>query len=267
MKKFGLIGEKLPHSFSKILHNTAFEVLNLNYEYELYEIDVDTAQNIKDFMKKNNLDGINVTIPYKRTVMDGLDFISEEAEKIGAVNTIKNINGKLYGYNTDYYGFMYQLNVNNVEINNSRVVILGSGGASKAVISCVKDLGAKEVYLVSRNKSDKQAKNDVNLIDYEDLKEIKAQVIVNTTPVGMYPKDDFSPVNEDIIKNFDYVIDVVYNPLKTKFMEIGENLGKKTCGGIEMLIMQGLKSEEIWNDFVISKEDTNKIISKLKKEI
>lgn len=267
MKKFGLIGEKLPHSFSKILHDTAFDVLNLNYEYELYEIDVNTAKNIKDFILKNELDGINVTIPYKRTVMDALDFISEEAEKIGAVNTIKNVNGKLYGYNTDYYGFMYEIKANNVEINNSRVVILGSGGASKAVISCVKDMGANKVYLVSRNKLDKKADNSVNLIDYEDLKEIKGDVIINTTPVGMYPNIDASPVGEDIIENFNYVVDVVYNPLKTKFMQIGEGLNKKICGGIEMLIMQGLKSEEIWNDFNISKSDIDKIITKLKKEI
>lgn len=267
MKKFGLIGEKLPHSFSKILHDTAFDVLNLNYEYELYEIDVNTAKNIKDFILKNELDGINVTIPYKRTVMDNLDFISEEAEKIGAVNTIKNVNGKLYGYNTDYYGFMYEIKANNVEINNSRVVILGSGGASKAVISCVKDMGANKVYLVSRNKLDKKADNSVNLIDYEDLKEIKGDVIINTTPVGMYPNIDASPVGEDIIENFNYVVDVVYNPLKTKFMQIGEGLNKKICGGIEMLIMQGLKSEEIWNDFNISKSDIDKIITKLKKEI
>lgn len=267
MKKFGLIGEKLPHSFSKILHDTAFDVLNLNYEYELYEIDVNTANNIKDFILKNELDGINVTIPYKRTVMDALDFISEEAEKIGAVNTIKNVNGKLYGYNTDYYGFMYEIKANNVEINNSRVVILGSGGASKAVISCVKDMGANKVYLVSRNKLDKKADNSVNLIDYEDLKEIKGDVIINTTPVGMYPNIDASPVGEDIIENFNYVVDVVYNPLKTKFMQIGEGLNKKICGGIEMLIMQGLKSEEIWNDFNISKSDIDKIITKLKKEI
>ncbi len=267
MKKFGLIGEKLPHSFSKILHDTAFDVLNLNYEYELYEIDVNTAKNIKDFILKNELDGINVTIPYKRTVMDALDFISEEAEKIGAVNTIKNVNGKLYGYNTDYYGFMYEIKANNVEINNSRVVILGSGGASKAVISCVKDMGANKVYLVSRNKLDKKADNSVNLIDYEDLKEIKGDVIINTTPVGMYPNVDASPVGEDIIENFNYVVDVVYNPLKTKFMQIGEGLNKKICGGIEMLIMQGLKSEEIWNDFNISKSDIDKIITKLKKEI
>lgn len=267
MKKFGLIGEKLPHSFSKILHDTAFDVLNLNYEYELYEIDVNTAKNIKDFILKNELDGINVTIPYKKTVMDALDFISEEAEKIGAVNTIKNVNGKLYGYNTDYYGFMYEIKANNVEINNSRVVILGSGGASKAVISCVKDMGACEVYLVSRNKLDKKADNSVNLIDYDDLKEIKGDVIINTTPVGMYPNVDASPVGRDIIENFNYVVDVVYNPLKTKFMQIGESLNKKICGGIEMLIMQGLKSEEIWNDFNIDKSDIDKIITKLKEEI
>ncbi len=121
--------------------------------------------------------------------------------------------------------------------------------------------------LCSRNKLDKKADNSVNLIDYEDLKEIKGDVIINTTPVGMYPNIDASPVGEDIIENFNYVVDVVYNPLKTKFMQIGEGLNKKICGGIEMLIMQGLKSEEIWNDFNISKSDIDKIITKLKKEI
>lgn len=267
MKKFGLIGEKLPHSFSKILHNIAFEVLDLDYGYDLYEIDLNTAKDIKSFMIENELDGINVTIPYKETVMESLDHISEEAEKIGAVNTIKNVGGKLYGYNTDYYGFLYTLNSNNINIDNKTVVILGSGGASKAVVECVKDLKAKSIYLVSRNKNDKKTKDGIALIDYNDLKDIRGEVLINTTPVGMYPKTDFSPVGKDIISNFNNVVDVVYNPLETKLMKIADSLGKKSFSGLTMLIMQGLKSEEIWNDFKFTEEEINIIVNKVKKEI
>lgn len=267
MKKFGLIGEKLPHSFSKILHNIAFEILNLDYEYELYEIDLNTADDIKSFMIDNELDGINVTIPYKETVIKSLDSISEEAKKIGAVNTIKNIKGKLYGYNTDYYGFSYTLKSNDININNKTVVILGSGGASKAVIECVKDLNAKSIYLVSRNKTDKETKDGIVLIDYKDLEDIKGEVLINTTPVGMYPKIDFSPVGEDIISNFNNVVDVVYNPLETKLMKTANKLGKNSFSGLTMLIMQGLKSEEIWNDFKLTKQEIDLIENKVKKEI
>ncbi|WP_290770652.1 shikimate dehydrogenase [Anaerofustis sp.] len=267
MKKFGLIGEKLPHSFSKILHGIAFDVLGLDFEYELYEVSKESAIHIKEFMNKYNLNGLNVTIPYKQVVMDNIDVISTEAKRIGAVNTILNADGVLYGYNTDYYGFKYTLENNNIDVKNKKVVVLGSGGASKAVLACLEDLKASKVYLVSRNKENKKVARDVELIDYEGLKSVKGELIVNTTPVGMYPNTDFSPVYEDILSNFNVSVDVIYNPLVTKFMKISKKLGKRTYSGLEMLIMQGLRSEEIWNDFKISKEDIGIIINKVKKEI
>jgi len=267
MKKFGLIGEKLPHSYSKVLHNALFDVLKLDYEYELYEIDYNTASNIKSFMIENNLEGINVTIPYKQTVLNSLDFISDEAKKIGAVNTIHNVEGKLYGYNTDYFGFLYTLESNNISIKNKTVVILGSGGASKAVLQCIKDLKAKSIYIVSRNKKDKSLSFDVNLIDYKDLENIKGEVLINTTPIGMYPKTNFSPVSEDIVKNFNHIVDIVYNPLETEIMKMALSNDLKAYGGLTMLIMQGLKAEEIWNGFKVSKEDIDLITDKVKKEI
>ena len=126
---------------------------------------------------------------------------------------------------------------------------------------------AKSIYLVSRNKTDKKTKDGIALIDYNDLKDIRGEVLINTTPVGMYPKTDFSPVGKDIISNFNNVVDVVYNPLETKLMKIADSLGKKSFSGLTMLIMQGLKSEEIWNDFKFTEEEINIIVNKVKKEI
>lgn len=267
MKKFGLIGEKLPHSYSKILHNILFKVLNLDFEYELYEIDLSTAKDIKAFMIENNLDGINVTIPYKETVLLSLDYISDEAKKIGAVNTIHNVNGKLYGYNTDYFGFLYTLTSNNIDVKDKDVVILGSGGASKAVLECIKDNFANNIYLVSRNKNKKFIDKSIKLIDYTDLETIKGDLLINTTPIGMYPNIEECVISKKIINNFDNIIDVIYNPLETKLMKQAKELGKNAYGGLIMLIMQGLRAEEIWNDFKISKEDINLVQEKFKKEI
>lgn len=265
-KKFGLIGEKLPHSFSKILHTLMFKHLKLNYEYDLYEVDINTAKNIKEFILENNLDGINVTIPYKETVMCSLDEISKEAKEIGAVNTILNKDGKLIGYNTDYYGFLYTLKKYNINVQNNICVVLGTGGASKAIIQCLKDLKAKKIYIVSRNKENKSINNE-SLIDYTDLKNINGEVLINTTPVGMYPNIDFSPVDENIVRNFNNVVDIVYNPLETKLMKISKEENVKACCGIDMLIMQGLKSEEIWNEFTLLDIDIKEITDNVIREI
>lgn len=144
-------------------------------------------------------------------------------------------------------------------------MVLGTGGASKAVVTYLLDKGVKKIYLVSRNhKNESDYKDDrVEYTTYEEIEEIKGDVIINTTPVGMYPKTGVSPVGESIIKNFDTLIDIIYNPRVTEFLAIGEKLNKKVCGGLEMLVGQAIKSEEVWQEMDIDDEVFDKVFSKI----
>lgn len=263
MEFFGLIGEKLSHSLSSEIHEDVFKYLNVNCAYKLFEIEKNNINKIWDALRVLSIRGINVTIPYKEVIMEGLDEISEEAKKIGAVNTVFNKNGKLIGYNTDYYGFKYMLLDKNINVKNKKAVILGTGGASKAVLACLLDLGAEEVILVSRSKKENKYNDKVKYITYDELKSIKGEVIINTTPVGMYPNTLESPVSKDIINNFNSVVDIVYNPLETEFLKYGRELNKVTCGGLMMLVVQAIYAEEIWQERRIDKKVILNIYNKL----
>lgn len=247
IKQFGLIGEKLGHSLSPTIHNKIFEILNIQASYKLFPVPMENIEQLAEWIKIFDISGVNVTIPYKQTVMSKLDYISEEAQEIGAVNTISNINGKLHGYNTDYYGFGDLLQVNNISVENKTTTVLGTGGSSKAVIAYLKNQNVKKIYWVSRTKSSDH-------IDYEDLNEIKSDILINTTPVGMSPNIDDSPVSADIIQNHDILVDLIYNPKATSFLQIGQEQNKKTVGGMHMLIAQAVKAEEIWHNTKISSD-------------
>ncbi len=229
--KYGLIGEKLGHSFSKLVHSKIAD-----YDYELLEID---KQDIDLFFKNRDFCGINVTIPYKQTVMQYLDYISDEAQKIGAVNTVLNKNGKLYGYNTDYFGLKSLIKSNNIEVCGKTVLILGSGGTSKTANAVCIDMLAKQIYTVSRS-------GENGAISYDKAKEIDADVIINTTPCGMYPKNFEQPIDLTPFKNLKAVVDVVYNPLKTPLVLAAQKQGIKATGGLYMLYMQAVKAAEIF---------------------
>lgn len=267
MKSFGLFGEKLGHSLSPEIHRIIFEKLNINGTYNLFEINKENFYKAVDSVKTLSIKGVNVTIPYKEDVIKQLDFVSSEAKRIGAINTIKIVENKAFGYNTDYYGFGYMISKGNITIKNNDFYVLGSGGAAKAVVSYLEDKEAKSINLVSRNKeSAKESfKNfNINVIGYDDLKDKKGYCIINTTPVGMYPKVDFSPVDKEIIANFSFAMDIVYNPLETKFLKMAKELGLKYIDGLYMLVGQGVKAEEIWNDIKINDEILDIIYEALK---
>lgn len=267
MEFYGLVGEKLSHSLSPKIHKRVFELLNIEGAYKLFQIPKCKISCLGDSLKLLDIKGVNVTIPYKKDVMEQLDSISKEAEDIGAVNTILNKDGKLYGYNTDYFGFGKLLDVNGIETKDKIAVVLGNGGAAKAVITYLLDNGVRKLYLVSRNKDkDNKSKEKVSLIDYEDLKDIKGDILINTTPIGMYPNISESIVSKDIIDNYEALVDLIYNPRFTEFLKIGNELGKKTCDGLYMLVGQGIKSQEIWQDRVISLDIINEIYKELEKE-
>ena len=256
MEFYGLLGEKLGHSVSPEIHHKVFSIMNIEGAYKKFEVSKEDLGKVADSIKTLKIKGVNVTIPYKRDIMPYLDFIADEAKKIDAVNTILLKDNKLYGYNTDYYGFGTIINRNKVETNDKVAMVLGTGGASKAVVTYLLDNNVSKLYLVSRSKNVVSSYDDsrVEYITYEEIKHVKGDIIVNTTPVGMYPNIDASPVSEDII-------DKIYNPRKTKFLEIGENLNKKICGGLEMLVGQAIKSEEFWQDRKIDDKVLDEVYS------
>lgn len=261
MDFYGVLGEKLPHSISPEIHEKIFELLNIKGAYKIFEVDKEDLSKVSDSLKVLKIKGTNVTIPYKQDIMKYLDFISEEAEKIGAVNTIYLKDGKLSGYNTDYFGFGTIIDRNDVKVKDETAMVLGTGGASKAVVTYLLDKGIKKLYLVSRNEKSKSDYNDarVEYTTYEKIKNIKGEILVNTTPVGMYPKSGVSPVGEEVVNNFNTLIDIIYNPRMTEFLQIGQKLNKKICGGLEMLVGQAVKAEEIWQEMSIGNDVLEKV--------
>lgn len=227
MKKYGCIGKKLTHSFSKEIHAKLAD-----YEYELIELGEDE---IEKFFAEKDFSAINVTIPYKQTVIPYLDSLSDVAKRIGAVNTIVNKNGRLYGYNTDYYGMKALVEKIGIDVKGKKVLILGTGGTSKTAHVLSEDMGADEIITVSRKKSD-------NYITYEEAEKehSDADVIINTTPSGMYPDCDSVPIDISAFVKPEGVIDAVYNPLCTNLVMNAKKKGIKAGCGLYMLVMQAV---------------------------
>ena len=229
-KKYGLLGEKLSHSLSPQLHSYYGK-----YDYRLMELPpkkVDSFFNTRDFC------GINVTIPYKKVAFGHCDTVSDTAKAAGAVNTVINRGGKLYGYNTDYYGFEYLLKKSGIDVNGKKVLVLGSGGASVTVQNALKNNGAC-VTVISRS-----GKNNYENINIHS----DADVIVNTTPVGMYPKTVAAPLELEAFKKLSGVIDIIYNPLRTRLLLDAKRLGIPYADGLPMLAAQGFRSAELFLD-------------------
>ena len=235
MMRYGLIGEKLGHSFSKIIHEKLADYIYDLIPLSLEELDV--------FMREKEFSAINVTIPYKETVIPYLDEVDPKAAKMGAVNTVVQRNGKLFGYNTDYFGFRYMLEHNHIQIAGKKVLVLGRGGASKAVIAVLEDMGAAEIHTIYYKIAE-------DSISYETCYTLHtdAQVIVNTTPVGMYPNSGHTPIDLTPFTNLEAVADVVYNPLRTRLVLDAEEKGCQAIGGLEMLVGQAKYAVEIFLD-------------------
>ena len=232
--EYGLIGEKLGHSFSKQIHESL-----IGYKYELKEL---SKEEFDNFMIKKEFTAINVTIPYKEKVIPYLDYIDPTAEKIQAVNTIVNKNGKLYGYNTDYLGLKDLIVKNNIEVLNKKALILGTGGTSKTATVVLQDLGIKEIIYASRS-------NLEGTISYNDIyQHTDIQIIINTTPCGMYPNINESLVDLDKLNNVEAVIDVIYNPLRTKLIIDAQERNIKTATGLYMLVSQAVYASSIFLD-------------------
>ena len=229
--KCGLIGEKLSHSFSPQIHRELSD-----YSYSLFELH---ESELGGFLRNGDLHAANVTIPYKKTVMSYLDEISDEARRIGSVNTkTRTKNGGLRGDNTDYYGLRHTAEQSGIAIKGKNVLILGTGGASLTARTVCEDMGAESITFVSRT-------GEVNYENVYDTCE-STQVVINCTPVGMYPNNGISPICLDRLTLCEGVIDVIYNPAKTELLLDAERLGIKHAGGLSMLVAQAKKACELF---------------------
>jgi len=245
MLKFGLLGEKLEHSESPKLHQQLMEEKSIDGTYELIEISKDTFQDKFLSLKESDYRGVNVTIPYKETVIPFLDEISPQAKYIGAVNTILFSNGKAKGFNTDYFGFRALFEQNDIKVKGLNAIVLGAGGVAKAVQKALCDMGVFDLTVVSRGKENFHNQYTVSYDFYKE-KRPKTDILVNCTPVGMYPNINESPLSKTLI-NAKIAVDVIYNPEETLFLRYARELGIKTINGSLMLYEQAAKAQEIWN--------------------
>ncbi|URZ01461.1 shikimate dehydrogenase [Clostridium felsineum] len=264
---YGLIGGKLGHSYSPYIHKLIMEKVSLNGIYNLFELPEKKVKGALETFKVINCGGLNVTIPYKVNVMEDLNDISDEARKIGAVNTIRFSQNGMSGFNTDYIGFGEMLKKFKVEIKDKICVVLGSGGAAKAVVQYLKDNFARKIYIVSRNVQRASKDYDECIISYHELLKINGDVIINCTPVGMYPKIDASPVSKEVVSKFSSAVDLIYNPIETLFLKYANNSGIKAVNGLYMLVSQAVASQEIWNDISIGEDIVDEIYDELEAKI
>ena len=226
MMQCGLLGRKLGHSYSPRIHAKLG-----NYSYRLFERE---PEEIESFLKSGDFTGINVTVPYKKAVIPYLDELSPIARRLGAVNTVVRRNGKLIGHNTDYFGFLTMVKSSGLVFKGKKALVLGSGGASNTAVAVLQDLGAS-VTVISRQGQN----NYANLNLHAD-----AALLVNTTPVGMYPNNGESPVDLDVFPRLEGVLDVIYNPDKTQLLLDAETRGIPTVNGLLMLVAQAKEASE-----------------------
>jgi shikimate dehydrogenase len=237
MDHFGLIGKKLSHSFSESYFKEKFQSADIKAEYGLFEMD--SLDRLKTVVTEKKLNGLNVTIPFKQEILPILDRIDSAAEEIGAVNCVRVQNGVLSGYNTDAYGF--EKSLKSFYLDNGTALVLGNGGSSRAV-----------QYVLSKNNIPFKVVSRSGTLNYKNIhaNHLKdANLIINTTPLGMFPMIDTYPnIPYEAIGSQHYVFDLIYNPEETTFLRRARIAGAKTRNGLDMLHLQAEKSWEIWNE-------------------
>lgn len=259
-KLCGVIGDPVEHTMSPLMHNAAFEKVGLDYLYVPFRVRKQGLGKAIEGMRALNIRGLNVTIPHKVAVIPFLDRLDPLTEKIGAVNTIVNDNGTLTGYNTDATGFLQALLERGVEPRGENVVVIGAGGASRAISFVLAEREAHLVILNRLQEFDWAEELAGRLSDFfggrvealelteENLARVleKADILVNATSLGMNPSIDESPVSSHLLKSSLTVFDVVYNPIRTRLLEDAEQAGAQTISGLDMLVWQGAKAFEKW---------------------
>ncbi len=246
---YGLIGEKLGHSYSPFIHHSIMRKTNIVGEYKLFPIEKQYVKSTIYNLAQDNIKGLNVTIPYKVDIIPYLHGISKEAKNIGAINTIDLKDNTLIGYNTDYYGFGKMLKNFHVDVKNRKAVILGTGGASRAVVQYLLDEGVRDIVYITRKPiEDKTFK----YIGYNEIGSLKNQdMIINCTPCGMYPNINNCAIAKKDLKEFSVAIDLIYNPEESVFLRFSKEMGMESINGLYMLVAQAVKSQEIWQNKII----------------
>ena len=248
-KKCGLLGEKLGHSFSPQIH-----AMLSDYSYQLFEVSPDK---LSDFMADDSLDAFNVTIPYKKAVIPYLDELSREARDIGAVNVVVRRNGKLFGYNTDYFGFKYMIDSANVNVKDKKAILFGNGGAAAPIKTVLSDKGIGKLVIIDKDENTPEF-----LSAHTD-----AQIIINATPVGMYPNNRKCVTDLSLFPNCEAVLDIVYNPVRTELLLSAESRGITAVGGLSMLVAQAVRGFELFTDEPSENGITEKILDKLLRDM
>lgn len=273
-KQFGLIGYPLGHSMSQIIHNELFKISNIDADYEMIEV---APENLgKEFEERlKTLNGFNVTIPHKINIIPFLDELSVKADLFGAVNTVEVREDKISGHNTDCSGFLRALEMADIELGGN-VLLCGSGGVSR-MLAFETVLAGADLTIAVREADLKAAdviKNEIKEKlgkDAEIILLTEAQkgydLIINGTPVGMFPNVDACPLAEDVVKSAKAVFDVIYNPTQTKLIKYAKEAGIKCSSGLSMLVWQAAVAEEIWNGVKFSNEDVQKVIEITEKEL
>lgn len=278
-KIVGIIGHPIKHSFSPKMHNLTFQLQKLNYVYIPFDI---PTSNLKDALKSMSILGIrglNVTLPHKEKIIQYMDHVSEEAAIVGAVNTVVNEGNQLFGYNTDVNGIIESLNPFKDQLAKSTVSVIGAGGAARGVLyALIRYFKVNKINIINRTEERSETIKDYfkekmhfnnietfELMAQENLEIYRSsKLIVNTTSVGMFPNTDETPTDlSDSFNSSHIVFDLIYNPLKTKFLELAEKNGACTINGLKMFVVQGAKSFELWTgksmdiDFVYNELNTS----------
>jgi len=235
---YGLVGENLVYSYSKLIHEKLGE-----YKYQLFSLN---REEFKTFITNKQYNGLNITVPYKKEVMPYCDDISEIAQKIGSVNTVCHKNGRLYGTNTDYTGFLYMMRSTGINLNNKKVLILGAGGTSLTVQKCAKDQRAREIVVAARN--------------HDFSKDYDSEIIINTTPVGTYPNNGESLIDLNCFPRCEGVLDVIYNPFSTDLLLRAKERDLAHSNGLPMLVSQATAAAELFTGQNFEKQNEEIIL-------
>ncbi|NLJ40683.1 MAG: shikimate dehydrogenase [Clostridiales bacterium] len=272
-KLYAVIGDPIAHSLSPVFQNNIIELKNMDAVYIPLQITVASLGYDIELLR-NNFSGFNVTLPHKESIMKYLDEIDPIAKEYGAVNTVKVMGGKLIGYNTDGYGFRRSIEDIGVDLKNKRILLLGAGGAAKVIAFEIIKLGGK-LTITNRNldrahriKADLEGFYDVpiKVVQLDKVNKFY-DIVINTTPVGMYPEINNLPINPDRLPNAELVYDIIYNPPETELLKTASSYDVKTINGLPMLIYQGLKSFELWTGKAATTREMYEIYGMLERSI
>lgn len=276
MRKFAILGETLGHTMSPPIHKELFEIKNREFEYEILEIAPKDLENNRKLL--DSLNGYNITIPHKMSIINFTDELDQSAKRYNSVNCIVNRDGKHIGYNTDCNGFLETIKSMNVKFEGN-VLLIGCGGVGRMMAIEAALAGANLYIAVLQSdmplaeeveKEIKSMKADANInivLNTEIDTNVNYTLLMNACPVGMYPKINACPVEDEVIKASDAVFDVIYNPIETVLMKKAKAMGKKACGGMAMLVWQAVVAHKIWDNDDYSNQEVQEIINEMEKKV